>query len=92
MVLVPKINKIKIYTYLLNEGVFCCKKDYQAKNENLRAINVNTIDHHCAHICIVHKPHIHPTIPTLILNRPQQSRVLLSGSFSFYFLSRVEYQ
>ena len=41
MVLVSKKDKIKIYLHLLNEGVFCFKKDYSSKNENLDIPNLN---------------------------------------------------
>ena len=41
MVLVSTKDKIKIYTYLLKEGVFCFKKDYANKNENLDIPNLN---------------------------------------------------
>ena len=41
MVLVSTKDKIKIYTYLLKEGVFCFKKDYSSKNENLDIPNLN---------------------------------------------------
>lgn len=41
MVLVSKKDKIAIYTYLLQEGVFCCKKDYTAKNSILDIPNIN---------------------------------------------------
>ena len=41
MVLVSRKDKIKIYTYLLKEGVFCFKKDYANKNENLDIPNLN---------------------------------------------------
>ena len=33
MVLVPLKDKVKIYTYFLQEGVFACKKDNTNKNE-----------------------------------------------------------
>lgn len=41
MVLVSRAEKIKIYTYLLQEGVFCCKKDYTSKNAILEIPNIN---------------------------------------------------
>ncbi|MCQ2821207.1 MAG: hypothetical protein MJ252_28435 [archaeon] len=40
MVLVPKKDKLKIYLYLLQEGVFCCKKANTMKNEILDIPNI----------------------------------------------------
>ena len=41
MVLVSAKDKRAIYVYLLQEGVFCFKKDYTNKNENLDIPNIN---------------------------------------------------
>ena len=41
MVLVSTKDKRAIYVYLLQEGVFCFKKDYSNKNENLDIPNIN---------------------------------------------------
>ena len=41
MVLVPTKDKIKIYTYFLQEGVFACKKDNTSKNETLEIPNLH---------------------------------------------------
>ena len=41
MVLVPTKEKVKIYTYFLQEGVFACKKDNTSKNENLGISNLH---------------------------------------------------
>ena len=41
MVLVSSKDKRKIYVYLLQEGVFCFKKDYTNKNENIDIPNIN---------------------------------------------------
>jgi len=41
MVLVSTKEKLKIYTYLLQEGVFCFKKQYFEKNKNLDIPNLN---------------------------------------------------
>ena len=41
MVLVPTKEKVKIYTYFLQEGVFACKKDNTSKNETLDIPNLH---------------------------------------------------
>ena len=41
MVLVPLKDKVKIYTYFLQEGVFACKKDNTSKNETLEIPNLH---------------------------------------------------
>ena len=41
MVLIPKKDKIKIYTYFLQVGVFACKKDNTSKNETLDIPNLH---------------------------------------------------
>ena len=41
MVLVPAKEKIKIYSYFLQEGVFACKKDNTSKNETLDIPNLH---------------------------------------------------
>ena len=41
MVLVPLKDKVKIYTYFLQEGVFACKKDNTSKNETLDIPNLH---------------------------------------------------
>ena len=41
MVLVPTKDKVKIYTYFLQEGVFACKKDNTSKNETLEIPNLH---------------------------------------------------
>ena len=41
MVLVPLKEKVKIYTYFLQEGVFACKKDNTSKNETLEIPNLH---------------------------------------------------
>ena len=41
MVLIPTKDKIKIYTYFLQEGVFACKKDNTSKNETLDIPNLH---------------------------------------------------
>ena len=41
MVLVPTKEKVKIYTYFLQEGVFACKKDNVSKNETLDIPNLH---------------------------------------------------
>ena len=41
MVLVPLKEKVKIYTYFLQEGVFACKKDNTSKNETLDIPNLH---------------------------------------------------
>ena len=41
MVLVPAKDKVKIYTYFLQEGVFACKKDNTSKNETLDIPNLH---------------------------------------------------
>ena len=41
MVLVPAKEKVKIYTYFLQEGVFACKKDNTSKNETLDIPNLH---------------------------------------------------
>ena len=41
MVLVPAKEKVKIYTYFLQEGVFACKKDNTSKNETLDILNLH---------------------------------------------------
>ena len=41
MVLVPTKEKVKIYTYFLQEGVFACKKDNTSKNETLEIPNLH---------------------------------------------------
>ena len=41
MVLVPTKDKVKIYTYFLQEGVFACKKDNTSKNETLDIPNLH---------------------------------------------------
>ena len=41
MVLVSAKDKVKIYTYFLQEGVFACKKDRTAKNENVDVPNLH---------------------------------------------------
>ena len=41
MVLVSTKDKRAIYVYLLQEGVFCFKKDYSNKNENSDIPNIN---------------------------------------------------
>ena len=41
MVLVPTKEKVKIYTYFLQEGVFACRKDNTSKNETLDISNLH---------------------------------------------------
>ena len=41
MVLVPTKDKVKIYTYFLQEGVFACKKDNTSINETLEIPNLH---------------------------------------------------
>ena len=41
MVLVPTKEKVKLYTYFLQEGVFACKKDNVGKNETLEIPNLH---------------------------------------------------
>ena len=41
MVLVPTKEKVKIYTYFLQEGVFACRKDNTTKNEALDIPNLH---------------------------------------------------
>ena len=41
MVLVSAKDKVKLYTYFLQEGVFACKKDRTSKNENVDIPNLH---------------------------------------------------
>ena len=41
MVLVPTKEKVKLYTYFLQEGVFACRKDNVSKNETLDIPNLH---------------------------------------------------
>lgn len=41
MVLVSTKDKQKLYMYFLEEGVFCCKKQYNEKNPTLDIPNIN---------------------------------------------------